>query len=630
LVTTDGRKATAGGVTTDGLVCVAGFAEDGQRQFFVNGQGTFFTHLGDTCWLSDNPVTVTMITGKDRWAGYMDAGEEEIAVQIETGFDPGQVRFREFPLEYEYRDGKVRLQLSGSGPLELGPGPPLIFTPKRSKDRYPFLDRLARQEEPMARWEELSPEERFLAETQALAVVKDRLAREAQKLSQRIGLGPHGLKRGFGLVTGLADQAYDPEKWARVNIPQHFQGRRTMGKADFSYVQEGHVTDQGWRVERLEGQLSQKKWGSVEVGHYSPFPEVVHRTVHLNLGKLSLGTGLERMEGNERYQFSTSYLQGASIWGMDGHTQDGPEDYGLNFFWRGPILTAEASQFRASGRPAGRRFFLRRHGQTFSPQAELQDPSPNGERELRVGWISIPFRRVTWEFSSLFGQLSPSPLIREVGNNVSRWGETFSSQLHTIYREGVGSRGSATFNRRWGSCRWNLQASFHQRARPFLTQESLSFLWDWKGQINATTSMSHRHRCPQGDNVILLSFLSHVKLERKTHFHLSFEGSCPEEKLTAWGFGIDRWGRVIYGANWTRFQPLEGEEHSQISLHAGLTSSGWTGVRGRAELQLNPENRIEAYEIEFRQEGPGCSPGLLFTKDPLTGIRNDGFLRFRF
>jgi hypothetical protein len=630
LVATDGRKATVGGVTTDGLVCVTGFGEDGQRQFFVNGQGTFYTHLGDTCWVSNRPVTVTMITARDRWAGYVDAGEEEVEVQIETGFDPGHVRFGEFPVDYEYSDGKVRLKLSGSGPLELGQGPPLIFTPKRTKDRYPFLDRLAQQEEPMARWEELSPEQRFLVETQALAMIDDRLAQEVRGLSQRMGLGPHGLGSGFGMVTGLADQAYDPENWARLNIPQHLQGRRTLGGSDFCYVQEGHVTGQGWRVERLEGQLSQGGWGSVALGQYSPFPEVIQRTLRLNLGKLSLGTGLERMKGKERYQFSTSYLQGAAIWGMDGYAQDGPDDYGLNFFWRGPMLTAEASQCRGTEGPRGRRFYLAHHGQTFSPQAELQDPGLNGEKELRVSWTSLPFRSITWELNSLLIRLSPDPLIREVGNRVSGQGKILSYQLHTLYREGVGSRGSAILIQRWSSCRWNLQASFRQDARPLVTEENLTFLWDWKEQLGSATSVSHRHRSPEGDDVIRLTLSAHVRPERKTRLHLKLEGGCPEKKMTVWGMGFDRWGSVAWGGQWTHFRPLEGRRRSQLSLHGGWMGAGWMRIRGRAELELNSDSQIEAYQIELQQEGTACSPGLLLSKDPLTGVRNDGFLRFRF
>ena len=61
-----------------------------------------------------------------------------------------------------------------------------------------------------------------------------------------------------------------------------------------------------------------------------------------------------------------------------------------------------------------------------------------------------------------------------------------------------------------------------------------------------------------------------------------------------------------------------------------MTNSGGAGIRGRAEVELTSGGEAEAYEIEIQQLGHSCSPGLLFTKNPLTGVRNDGFIRFRF
>jgi len=45
---------------------------------------------------------------------------------------------------------------------------------------------------------------------------------------------------------------------------------------------------------------------------------------------------------------------------------------------------------------------------------------------------------------------------------------------------------------------------------------------------------------------------------------------------------------------------------------------------------MSSQDRIDAYEIEIQQLGNPCSPGLLLSKDPLLGIRNDGFLKFLF
>jgi len=630
VIATDGQGAVAEGVSTDGLVCVTGFAADGQRQFFVNGQGTLYAHLEDTCYTSDRPVTLTMLTERDRWAGYVDAGSEEVVIQMETGFDPGQVRFGQFPIDYEYHEGKVRLRLKGSGPLELGAGPPMIFTPQDSRDTFPFLERLAGQREPQARWEELSPEQRFLVETQALALTREQLNVPVQELSHKIGLGPRGFQKALGLVTGLADQAYDPQNWARLNLPHHLKGQRALGATTLSYDQEGHLTEEGVRVERLEGQLSGSGWGSVRVGHYSPFPEAVHRALRLDVGKFSLATGVERMRGKQRYQLSTSYLLSSTIWGLDGYTQERADDYGINLFWRGSRLTAEASQYRGPEVSSGKRLFLSHRGQAFSPQAEFLDPGPGGETELRMGWASAPFRGITWEFNSLLDHLARNPLLREVGNTLSFRGKDKSGQLYSFYREGMGSRGWATLTQEWGSFRWNMRANFRQRARPAVTEEKSSLLWNWAGWASLATTIAHRHDCPLGDDALDLALSGHFWPEKATRVHLKLEGSSPQKRLIVWGLGIDRWSRIIWGGAWTHMRPRGRRSHSQVSLHGGWRSNGGMGMRGRAELQLSSENRIEAYEIELRQEGIACSPGLLLSKDPLTGVRNDGFLRFRF
>jgi hypothetical protein len=71
----------------------------------------------------------------------------------------------------------------------------------------------------------------------------------------------------------------------------------------------------------------------------------------------------------------------------------------------------------------------------------------------------------------------------------------------------------------------------------------------------------------------------------------------------------------------------EGSKSNRISLHGTLAAAD---LRGRAELDLQAGERVVAYEIEIQRLGDPLSPGLLFSKNPSTGVRNDGFIRFRF
>jgi hypothetical protein len=93
---------------------------------------------------------------------------------------------------------------------------------------------------------------------------------------------------------------------------------------------------------------------------------------------------------------------------------------------------------------------------------------------------------------------------------------------------------------------------------------------------------------------------------------------------------VDFWGKIVWGCGWSRLWPPAGERRSQLSLHGAFTGWAGAGIKGRAELELTDEHRLEAYQIEIQQTGSPCSPGLLFSKNPLTGVRNDGFIRFRF
>jgi hypothetical protein len=163
-----------------------------------------------------------------------------------------------------------------------------------------------------------------------------------------------------------------------------------------------------------------------------------------------------------------------------------------------------------------------------------------------------------------------------------------------------------------------------------VTQEKLSLLWNGIGWASLSTSLSHRHHSPLGDDALDLALSGHLRPEKATRIHIRLEGSTPQSRLTVWGLVIDRCGQVSWGGSWTHLQPRGIECRSKLSIHGGWTGDERRGVRGRAELELSSENRIEAYQIEFRQEGLTYSPGLLLSKDPLTGVRNDGFLRFRF
>jgi len=630
VIASDGGTTTAEGVTTDALVCVTGFGADGAKQFFINGQGTVYAHLSDTCYISDNPVTVSLVTEGNRWFGYVDAGDRQVTILLDIGFDPGHVRFGQFPLEYEYRHGKVKLHLEGSGPLELGDGPPQVFTPQESKDHYPFLEQLAWQDEPMARWEELSPEGRFLVQIQALDVAREQVNGPLGRLSQRLGLGPDGPDKALGMTTGLADKVYDPRNWARLNVPEHLEGTSTWGEVELSYYQDGYLTKEGLRLERLEGQLDAKGSASVKVGHYSPYPEVKHERLSLEVGTISLATSLERIQDQRRHQFWAFHRPGEMIWGVQGYTQKGSDMYGVDLLLRGPSLTAEASQYRGAGRSLGRRVLFSHRGRTFSPQAELVDPGSTGEKNLRVSWASIPLSGFTWDFSSLWAHRSGHIKVLELSNTVSGLGENLGGQLYSVYQNGHGIRGSGNLRGQGDRTRWTLGATFDERRRPLITQEALSLQRDWGWWVTTATSVFHEHSAPEGHDLVRLALSAHLMPAGPTRIHLRLEGNSRESRRMTWGLGMDRWGSVSWGGGWHRLWTPLGEKHSQISAHASWRDSKGRGIRGRAEVQMSSQDRIDAYEIEIQQLGNPCSPGLLLSKDPLLGIRNDGFLKFLF
>lgn len=630
VIAAEGGMTTAEGVTTDALICVTGFGADGAKQFFINGQGTLYAHLSDTCYISDSPITVSMVTEGSRWSGYVDAGEREVTILLDIGFDPGHVRFGQFPLEYEYRHGKVKLHLAGSGPLELGDGPPQVFTPQGSRDHYPFLEQLAWQDAPMARWEELSPEGQFLAQIQAMDVAREQVNGPLRKLSQRLGLGPDGLDRALGLTTGLAHKAYDPHNWARLNVPEHLEGTSTWGGVELYYYQDGYLTEEGLRLERLEGQLDTKGRTSVKVGHYSPYPEVKYERLSLNLGTISLATSLERIQDQRRHQFSAFHRPGGMVWGVQGYTHKGSDVYGIDLLLRGPSLTAEASQYRGAGESPGRRVLLSHRGRIFSPQAEFVDPGSAGGKNFRVSWASTPLSDFTWDFSSLLVHRSGQTKVLELSNTVSGLGENLGGQWYSVYQNSHGIRGSGKLHWKGDSARLTLGIAYDEQRRPLITQEVLSLQRDWGWWISTATSVSHEHSAPEGRDRVRMALSAHLMPTGTTRIHLRLEGNSRESRRVTWGLAMDRWGSISWGGGWHRLWTPLGERYSQVSAHASWRTSTGRGIRGRAEVQLISKDRVESYEIEIQQLGHPCSPGLLLSKDPLMGIRNDGFLKFLF
>ncbi|MFC1683387.1 hypothetical protein ACFL0G_04190, partial [Candidatus Zixiibacteriota bacterium] len=494
----------------------------------------------------------------------------------------------------------------------------------------PFLEQLAWQEEPMARWEELTPEAQFLTQVQALDVAMEKAGGPIKDFSEKMGLGRDGLGQALGMATGLAAKAYDPDRWARLNLPEHLEGHKDLNWGEISYNQDGYLTEDGLRLERLEGSFSSGTWGSVAAGQYSPYPEVVHRTLRLELAQVSLGTGMERMQSQERWQYSARHRWKATTWGLEGYTQRGSEDYGLDFLLRGPRWTTEISQYRRTQTTRGRRLLIARRGRVFSPQVELIDPGRDIEKDLRIGWTSAPLGNLTWEISSLSGYLSGISRLRQLSSVISGRGESVSGRLRGHYRKGAGSIGQATILIRRDRARWTLGTSFNQRRSPSITEGNILLSRDWAGWLSSTVGMTYRpFRAPEDDQ-ILLSCSAHLRPESATVIHLRFEGDSEQKRHITWGMGLDRWGAVSWGGGWADEWTPEGRRRWRLSAHGGLINSGGAGIRGRAEIELTSGGEAEAYEIEIQQLGHSCSPGLLFTKNPLTGVRNDGFIRFRF
>jgi hypothetical protein len=629
LLATDGQQATAGAFSTDALVSIIGLMDDGSRQFFLAGQGTFCAHLGDTCFISDGPVTVSMMTLDDRWSGYVDAGEDTVTLTLETGFDPGQVRFREFPLPYRYWSGRVQLSLRGSGPLELGSGPPLISTPQKARQPYPFLEQMARREEPMARLEELSPEQRFQAQIQALDLIRQKINGPLREMSHQMGFGPDGLSRALGVTTGLLDKAYDPQEWARLNLPQHLEGRRPFSWGELSYRQEGYITEDGLRLERLEGRLQTVGGGRISAGHHSPYPGVVHRTLGFEGERTSLSARREEMEDLRRHQISVFHRPGQFVWGLQGQIANRSDEYSIDLLCRGPHLRAEVSRFRGPQGLLGKRFFVSRLGGRFSPHVELKDENGGLGQELRAGWTSLPVTGWSWDVGSWMTGTIEDLRIQELASTITGQGDRLSGGWNCSYKNEAGILGWTLLRAQKAPTRWTLKWRYRQRHRPFVVEmrSQVSHSWDrW-----VSTSFGIAHRPASGDRDDLrLNLSTHLFPKEPTRLHFKLQGTARQRDRMIWGVGVDHWGRISWGGEWTRRWRQDGCKGSHLSIHGSLTDARGRGLRGRVELERYADGGVDAYQIEIQQLGPTCSPGLLFSRDPLTGVRNDGYIGFRF
>jgi hypothetical protein len=628
ILTTDGRAATAGGISTDGLVSVTAIDELGERAFFLAAQATFYEHLGDTCFCSDRPVTVSLITLPDRWSGYLDAGQDSVTLVMETGFDPGEVRFDRYPHPYRYRSGKVTVTLEGSGLLELGGGPPLVRIPEESRDPYPFLEQVARQDNPRDRWEELSAEQQLLAQQQAVHLAGEQLAPPLRDLSRRMGLGPKGLEQALGVITGLADRAYDPENWARLNLPEHLHGRADAHWGQLFYRQKGTLMGDGLQVEQLQGGILSPSGASLTAGYYAPYTGVAQGIVEYRGPELSITAARERTSHRQRNQLSIFHHPRNMWWGLQGQIVDGWEAYGLDLIFRGPSLTAELSgQVEPRGRRA-RRLFLAHSGRRFSPRLEWRD-NGGSTGKLQAGWSSLPAAHWSWEMDSRFQENDRGWQVGELISLITATGPILTGEWNSEFCNDIGWTGWAQLDGHQGDTRWKLRCQYRQQHRPFIVQDRLSIWRDWGRWVSLNSSLSHWPG-GSGDDDVRGALSVHLGPPRAVRWHLKLEGDARWGKNIDWGIGLDHEGQPSWGGEWTRQRSWEGGRLSSVTFHGAVTNSRGSGLRGKLEVQFCPSYDVEAYRIEIQQVGPACSPGLLFSRQPLVGVRNDGFIRFRF
>jgi hypothetical protein len=629
ILTTDGNRAVAGGISTDARISVTAVDKLGQREFFLAAEASFYEHLGDTCFLSNRPVTFSLITRSDRWSGYLDAGQDTVTLFLETGFDPGQVRFERVPHTYRYHSGQVELRLTGSGLLELGGGMPLIHIPEKFRDRYPFLEQVARQENPRARWEELTPEQQLLAQQQAVDLTKGRLAPPLRNLSRKMGLGPNGLEQAFGVITGLADKAYDPEHWARLNLPEHLHGRADGPWGEMSYQQRGIITATGVRMEQLEGRLGAHNGALWKVGYYAPHSDETYGLLEYRGLKYSVLAAREEAQNRGQQSLSVYRHPGDRLWGLQGRVGDGWDEYGLDLLFRGSSLTAELSQQVGPQRRRSRRLFLTGHDHHFSPRLEWQDENQPASGRLSAGWTSRPVDGCSWDLDARLQERDRRWEVGQLISLITAVRPVLTGAWNSIFQEDIGWLGWAQLHGEHRDTRWTLRCRYGQHHRPFLAQQVLSVWRDWDGWVSSTSSLSYRPgRRPKDD--LLADLSMHLQPPGTMRWHFKLASHFRRREKIDWGVGLDHRGRPSWGGEWMRKWSHLESYSSYLTLHGGATNSRGRGLRGIVEIRFCPSYDVAGYRIEIRQIGSTYSPGLLFSKQPLVGVRNDGFIRFRF
>jgi len=629
ILTTEGDTAMVAGIACDARISVTSIDALGRREFFLAAEATFYEHLGDTCLLSDRPVTVGFITPDHRWSGYVDAGEDTVALLLETGFDPGEVRFRRFPHPYRYHAGQVTLRLEGSGLLELGAGPPLMDIPEEHRDRYPFLEQVAAQEDPAARWEELTPEQRLLARQQGLDMTADQLQPALRDLSGRMGLGSRGLEQAFVMVTGLADKAYDPDHWARLNLPERLQGHTRSGWGELFYCQKGAITDQGLRLEHLQGGMITPGGASLTAGYEAPYTGVTHGQVEYQRRGLTVTAAGERNPDRRSGRLFISRRVREAIWVVQGRADEGWDGYGLDLLHRGPALTVELSEHVPPQGGRTRRLFWTRQGQRFSPRLEwVREYEPSSGR-VTAGWNCLPAAGWSWETDARFDEQDRRWRAGELTSLITAAGPVWSGEWNCEYRRDEDWTGRIAIHGRRADTRWTMRGHYRQRHRPFVTQEGLSLWRDWERALSAGAELVHRPVSP-GEDIFRGQVTAVVGPPGGLRWSIRLAGDPRRQERIDWGAGIRYQGEPGWGGEWSRRWSGEGKKYTAIGLHAAVLNSRGNGLRGRMDVELGPGSEVEAYRIEIQQIGSPMSPGLLLSKEPLTGVRNDGFIRFRF
>ncbi len=629
LLATDGDTAAAGGTVSDARISVTAVDSLGRREFFLAAEATFYEHLGDTCFLSNRPVTVGFITSSGRWGGYLDAGADTVTLLLETGFDPGVVRFRRFPHPYYYHAGKVFLRLEGSGLLELGDGPPLMHIPEDRREHYPFLEQVAGQEDPMARLEELTPEQRLLVRQQAMDAAAGQLHPALRDLSEEMGLGSRGLEQAFGVLTGLTDMAYDPDHWARLNLPERLQGRTRSSWGELFYRQRGIVTDQGLRLEHLQGGVTTSGGASLTAGYEAPFSGVSHGMVEYREGGLSVTAAGEENADRRTGRLAIMHQPRGTVWGFLGRIDEGGDGYGLDLLYRGPVLTVELSEHIESQGERARRFFWARRGRRFSPRLEWRRESETASERLLAGWSCLPSAGWSWEMDARLEEDDRHWRTGELISLVTATGPVWSGEWYHEFRREEDWTGRIAFHGRRTGTRWTVRGHYSQRHRPFMIQEGLSLWQDWTQLVSLGTELLHRP-VSAGEDFFLGKMIFHVQPHGGVSWRMTLEGDTRRREHIDWGVGIQHQGELGWGGEWSRRWSTEGRKHTLITLHGGLKNSPESGLRGRLDMELGPCSDVVAYRIEIQQIGPSYSPGLLLTKEPLIGVRNEGFIRFRF